>query len=122
MIIEMDTVVEIGDWEHECCGSTYERNSVVELTCLVVSGRDGNARYVESHHDLTTRHPTTTVSGRVADIAIRHLDGTTEQLERLPSGRALRGFDDADDGRLAQPWTDVPVSNDSNDFRITIAG
>ncbi|HEY5785597.1 MAG TPA: hypothetical protein VIT65_12545 [Microlunatus sp.] len=95
---------------------------MIELNCLVVPGHDGIARYVESHHELTTRHPTTIISGRVAHIVIRHLDGSTEPLERLPSGEALRGFDDADDGHLAPPWTDVPVINDSQDFRITIAG
>jgi hypothetical protein len=118
----MHTVVEIGDWEHECCGPAYQRDSVIELTCLVVPRADGTARYVETHHGLTSRHPTITLRGRVADIAIRHLDGSIEPLERLPGGSALRGLDAADDGHLARPWTDVPVINDSDDFRITISG
>ena len=80
----MQTVVEPGDWERACCGSPYERNSVVELTRLVVPRKDGTSRYVERHHDLDSRHPTTTIRGRVAAIHIRHQDGSTEQLERLP--------------------------------------
>src|SRR6478609_9871051 len=80
----MQTVVEPGDWEHACCGSPHERNSVVELTRLVVPRKDGTSRYVERHHDLDSRHPTTTIRGRVAAIHIRHQDGSTEQLERLP--------------------------------------
>ena len=115
-------MVEVGDWEHECCGPSYERDTVVEVICRVVSGRDeGVTRYRESHHDLTTQHDTIRVRGRVADICIQHLDGSIEQIERLPSGRALRGFDDDDDGHLEQPWTGEPVTYDSNMFLVTIA-
>ena len=118
----MRTVVEIGDWEHECCGPSYERDTVVEVICLLVSGRDGAAtRYLESHHDLTTQHNTIRVRGRVVDICIQRPDGSTEQIKRLPSGRALRGFDDDDDGHLEQPWTGEPVTYDSNAFLVTIA-
>jgi hypothetical protein len=116
----MQIVVQVGDWEHECCGPTYERDAVVELTCLQVAGPVGVTRSVESHHDLATRPDTILVRGRVADLSIEHLDGSTEPIERLPSGRALRGFDELDDGRLEQPWTGEPVSNDSNRFLLTI--
>jgi len=118
----MHIVVEVGDWEHECCGPAYERDSMVELTCLVVPGPDdAGVRYVESHHELTTRHNTVEVRGRMADLWIEHLDGSTESILRLPSGRALRGFDDDDDGHLEQPWTGEPVTNDSNRYFLTIA-
>jgi len=118
----MDTVVEVGDWEHECCGPTYERDTVIELTCLVVVGQgDAATRLVESHHDVSTRHDTIRVRGRVVDICIQHPDGLTEQIERLPSGSALRGFNDQD-GSLARPWTGEPVTNDSDHYLVTIAG
>jgi hypothetical protein len=119
-------VVEVGDWEHECCGPSYERDTVVELTCFVIQpGVDdagpGGIRYVETHHDgLTAEHKTTSIRGRVSDLAIEHLDGSVEPIERLPGGRAIRGFDDDDDGHLEQPWTGVAVSNDSNRFLVTI--
>ena len=100
-------MVEIGDWEHACCGSPYERNSVVELTCLVVPHKDGTSRYVETHHDLDSRHPTTTIRGRVAAIYIRHQDGSTEQLERLPSAAALRAHGGS--GGLLRYWWPVGV-------------
>lgn len=116
----MQTEVEIDNWEHGCCGPAYELDTVVELTCRIIPARDGSTRYVESHHDLSTEHATTTIRGRVADIAIKHLDGSTDQLGRLPSGTALNGSDDSDDGQLEQPWTGEPVINDSNDFRITV--
>jgi hypothetical protein len=114
-------VVEVGDWEHECCGPAYERDSVVDVTCLVVPEPDGSGvRYVESHHDLTTRHPVIQLRGRVSDLCIEHPDGSTDPLERLPSGRALRGFDDDDDGHLVRLWTAEPVVNDSNRFLLTL--
>jgi hypothetical protein len=117
----MRIVVEVGDWEHECCGPAYERDSVVELTCLVVSGQaEPPTRYVESHHDLTARPTTARVRGRVADICIEHVDGSTELIERLPSGRALRGLDEDDDGHLEHPWTGEPVTNSSNRFFVTV--
>ncbi len=117
----MQTEVEIGAWEHECWGPAYGRNQVVETTCLVQPGDDGASSYVETHHDLGTDHPTVTLRGRVADIAIRHLDGSVDHLQRVPSGTALRGFDEADDGHLEKSWTELSVINDSNDFRLTIA-
>jgi hypothetical protein len=119
----VQTVVEIGDWEHECCGPSYERDTVVGVNCLVVEGRDEAAtRYLASHHDLTTQHDTIHVRGRVVDICIQHPDGSTEQIVRLPSGRALRGFDDDDDGHLEQARTGKPVAYDSDTFLVTIDG
>jgi len=116
-------VVEVGNWEHECCGPSYERDSVVEMTCLVLSGQDDVAiRYVESHHDLTSGGNTIQIRACVADLGIQHLDGSTERIKRLPSGSALRGFDDDDDGHLEQPWTGAPVLNDSNRYLLIITG
>ena len=86
-ISAMRTVVEVGDWEHECCGPSYERDTLVEVMCLVVSRRDGAAtRYVESHHDLTTQHNTIRIRGRVVDICIQRLDGSIEQINGCPVG------------------------------------
>jgi hypothetical protein len=119
-------VVEVGDWEHECCGPAYERDTVVELTCFAIPRGDddpvlGGVRYLETHHDgLTTNYKTTSIRGRVSDLAIEHLDGSIEPIERLPGGRAIRGFDDDDDGRLEQQWTGLAVINDSNRFLVTI--
>lgn len=115
-------VVEVGDWQHECCGPSYERGSTVEITCLVVSGADGTPdRYVETHHELTSRHPVVTVRGRVADLHIQHPDGSTEPLLRLRGGKALRGYDETDDGHLDQAWTGAPVTCDSHQFFLTVA-
>lgn len=117
----MRAKVVVGGWEHECCGPAYERDAVVELTCLVVTGNPADPHYVESHHDLATDADTVVLCGRVVDIRIEHRDGSSEQIRRLPSGRALRGFDEHDDGHLERPWTGEPVTSDSDRYVVTIA-
>lgn len=115
------TIVEIGGWEHECCGPALERNEIVELRCFEIhEDADRGPRLVETHHDLSAA-PDVVVRGRIVDISIRHTDGSIEPLERLPSGRALRGFDAHDDGQLVRPWTGGLVTADSDEFLITIA-
>ena len=112
--------VEVGGWEHACCGPAYERGTVVELTCLVVPGPDdGTSRHVETHHD-TDSSATVTVRGRVTDLRLEHSDGTSSVIRRLPGGRALRGFDDEDDGHLEDPWTGEPVIADSDRYLPTV--
>ncbi|SDS59600.1 Phosphotransferase enzyme family protein [Friedmanniella luteola] len=49
-------------------------------------------------------------------------DGTTGRLRRVPGGRPLRGFDEEDDGHLEQPWTGVPVLDDSRRYVVTLDG
>lgn len=117
----MHITVEVGGWEHECCGPAYERDAVIELICLVVSGQVSvPTRYVESHHDLSSSHETIHVRGRVAEISMTHADGSTEALARLPSGRALGGFDADDDGCLEQRWTGVPLVGSSDRYVLAI--
>lgn len=117
---EVEWTVEVGGWEHECCGPAFERNQLVELGCVEVPADDGHpARLVETHHGLDLG--TIAVRGRVVDVAIRHADGSTAPIERVPSGKALRGFDEHDDGELRTPWSDEPVEADSEVFVLVIA-
>ena len=114
-------MIEVGDWEHECCGAAFDRDAIVEVTCLKLPGASpSSTRLVESHHELMTNSKTVAYKGRVADIAILHPDGSVEAIRRLPSGRALRGFDDDDDGHLEQPWNGQPVVKDSAQFLLTL--
>ncbi len=118
----MEMSVEIEGWEHECCGPAFERNDLVELECLVIpDGEDQSARLVETHHGLQVEFERVMVRGRVVDIAVRRADGSTELVQRLPSGAALRGFDQHDDGRLEQPWTGESVTLTTGDFVLTIS-
>jgi hypothetical protein len=119
----VETTVDVGGWEHECCGPALERDQVVELRCVELPADDRHpARLVETHHDNDPDATLTTVRGRVVELSIRHADGSVEPIERLPSGRALRGFDEHDDGELRRPWTDEPVSPDTDAFVVVIAG
>ena len=96
----MDVVVEVGGWEHECCGSAIERNQVIELGCIRWTGPDGQVHLVESHHHLD---PEERVQGWVTDIRVVQDGGAPQPILRVPSGQALRGFDDDDDGHLEDP-------------------
>lgn len=117
----MEIKVEVGGWEHECCGPNYEIDTIVTMNCLVLDADETRTRrYVESHHDLGTTAETAEVRGRVADIRMEHLDGTSEAIKRLPSGMALRGFDADDDGHLEQPLTGQHITNNSNQFLLTV--
>ena len=96
----MDVVVEVGGWEHDCCGPAIERNQVVDLHCIRRTDPDGQMRLVETHDHVD---PDERVLGRVIEIQVVHDGGTTQQILRVPGGRALRGFDDDDDGTWKTP-------------------
>lgn len=88
---------------------------MVELRCFSPSGGiDLATRLIETHHDLDATHDHVVVRGRVVDILILHADGSTELLARLPSGEALRGFDEHDNGHLETAWTRESVTADSD--------
>ena len=106
-------VVLVGGWEHQCCGLAAELGDVVEYAVVPTDGpgNDGSGpgapRYFEDvHHDTV---PTTTVRGRVIELFAVGRDGRTA-IRRVPGGRALRGFDDEDDGHLEEPWTGEVVT------------
>ncbi|MBC3763553.1 hypothetical protein ACUN7V_16130 [Quadrisphaera oryzae] len=97
----MDVVVEIGGWEHSCCGSAVERGQLVDLGCLRVDGRDGSPALSETHHDLEAE---VRVRGRVVEVAVVRDDGSSQPIDRIPSGRELRQLDD-DPVLLEAAWT-----------------
>ena len=99
---QVDVVVEVGGWEHACCGPAIERNELVDLGCLRVLAPDGEVNLSETHHEL---EPDVRVQGRVRDIHVARPGGPSQPVLRLPSGEALRGYDDEDDGHLEDPWT-----------------
>lgn len=115
----VDVVVEVGDWEHECCGPAYERGQVVDLTCMVVTTRDGTTSLVETRHELGVTWPVEHVRGRVVDVEVVLEDGTPRSILRVPDGSALCGFSE-DDGHLEDPWTGEVVLRTRNEFRVTV--
>lgn len=115
----MDVVVEVGDWEHECCGGAIERDQVVDFTCLLITEPGTQPRLIETHHDLEGARPVDRVQGRVVDIEVVQDAESTRPILRVPSGTALCGFD-GDDGHLEDPWTGEIVTTARNDFLVTV--
>ena len=113
----LNLTVEVGDWEHECCGPAIERNDVVDLRCLRSRDADGNVRLIETHHDSPIE---TRVRGRVVDILVLAEDGSSTPILRVPGGRAIRGFDDEDDGHLETPWSGEHVDEPNRRFLVTV--
>lgn len=107
--------VEVGGWEHSCCGSELARGDVVSWTCI----RTKDSRLVETHHDLEGL-AIERVEGVVEDIHVRLPKGELWPIRRLPSGAALRGFDDDDDGLLVSPSGGELYEAPSEDFVVTL--
>lgn len=119
MDVVVDVVVEVGGWEHECCGPSYERGQVVDLTCMVVTTREGATILVETRHEIGVQWPLEHVRGRVVDLEVVQADGTKQTILRVPDGSALCGSGE-DDGHLEDPWTGEIVLSSRNEFRVTV--
>ena len=114
----MTVIVEVGGWEHECCGPAIERGDSVTFTCIRHLQPDGQVRLIESHHDLG---PSERIQGRVLDIHVVEQAGATRPVLRVPSGAALCGNDSEDAGHLQDPGTGEVAPSDSTDFLITVS-
>lgn len=113
----MDVVVEVGGWEHECCGPPIERGQMIALGCIRID--DGGAiQLLETHHDYDVDE---VVEGRVVDLTAVGRDGGVEAIQRVPGGEALRGHDDLDDGCLEQLRTGRRVRWSGEKFRVTVS-
>ena len=109
-------MVEIGGWEHACCGPAIERDQLVDLGCVRVPAPDGEDTLSETHHDV---EPEVRVQGRVSDIQVARHGQPAQPVLRLPSGAALCGSDDGDDGHLEDPWTGELLP-DGEDFVLIV--
>jgi hypothetical protein len=116
----VDVVVEVGGWEHDCCGEAIERNQLVELSCIRYAGEDGHMRLIESHHGGLDVRADERIRGRVTEIQVMQDGGAAQPILRVPSGAALRGFDDDDDGHLEDPWTGDVIKAGSDGFLVTV--
>lgn len=112
----MDVVVEVGGWEHECCGPAIERGEWIALGCVHV-GTGDSAQLIETHHDHDID---VLVEGRVVDLSAVGRDGVVEPIQRVPDGEALRGLNESDDGRLEQLRTGRRVRWSGEKFRVTV--
>ena len=113
---EVDVEVEVGGWEHECCGKAIERDQLVDLGITRTTTADGQERLVQTNHHLETAQ---WVHGRVREIQVLRAGQPTRPIHRLPSGEALRGLDPDDDGHLETFRTAKPLPR-SNTFLVLI--
>lgn len=115
----VDVVVEVGGWEHECCGEAIERGQLVDLQCIRYKGPDGRMRLTETHHGGLDVSADERVRGRVIDVQVVQDGGSALSILRVPSGRALRGFDD-DDGHLEDPWIGDVIISAGEEFLVIV--
>lgn len=115
----VDVQVEVSCWEHECCGDAIERGQVVDFDCQRTMGDDGLMHLSAGRHSPAERRVRGRVRGRVRDIEVMRPGASPQPVLRVPSGRALRGFDPDDDGHLEDPWTGQAVAP-GEDFLVTI--
>ena len=119
----MDGVVKVGGWEHRCCGPSIERDQVVDLHCLLLTGLEGQLRLADTHHHDAGDAPTGERSpGELAELEVVHNDGSTRPILRVPSGTALcgAGLEDEDDGHLEDPWTGEVVLAHDPELLVTV--
>jgi hypothetical protein len=90
----MQIRVDLGGWEHDCCGDAYEINDVVTKDLyLPFSGTlSGGADYMESHHQHLSGG--VSVTGRVVGIEVAGPDGQYVAVTRLPSGADLNDLNE----------------------------
>ena len=89
----MSVEVVIGGWEHDCCGSALQPGDQVDWQ---LHTDEAGVRH-ETHHDQQVDDALT---GWVEQLFAVASDGSRVAITRLPSGRALRGFDDHEDGTV----------------------
>ena len=112
-----EIVVQVGGWEHECCGEAVEVNQVVDFGCLARRRASGEEQYVETHHD---DEPDVRIRGRVVDISVVDIHGARRSIARVPSGSALRGFNSQDDGHLEEQYTGQLVDAKPDVFDVRV--
>ena len=80
---------------------------------------DGARRFVEVRHGAVSNQR---IRGRVVELYAVGPDGRVA-IERVPSGAALRGVDDDDDGHLEARWTGQHVTvawEDDPEFEVVV--
>ena len=113
----MDVVVQVGGWEHECCGEAIERNQLIDLSCVRRTAKDGQSRLVWASHDTPGEEQ---IQGWVTELHVMLDGGAAQPILRVPSGQALCGFDDEDDGHLEGPWTGEVITSRTGQFLVTV--
>jgi len=115
----MELRIDVGGWEHDCCGDSYVRGDAVDWTCVdATAWGHAGVHGVETHH--LPEPGSFAVRGRVTDIAARLGDGSLEPVERVPTGRALCGMDETDTGELISLRTRAAFERETPWFVVSI--
>ena len=102
----VNILVEVGGWEHECCGAALERRSEVTLTCISPGERSDGGDLGYSTHGI--KSPVYRCTGYVLDLWLVDEAGHRQPIQCDPSGQALRGFDESDDCAIrAEPTGEI---------------
>jgi hypothetical protein len=114
----VNILVEVGGWEHECCGAALERRSEVTLTCISPDERSDGRYLVYSAHGI--KSPAYRCTGHVLDLWLVDEAGHQQPIQRVPSGPALRGFDESDDGAIRSEPTGEIIAAHSGRFLVRL--
>jgi hypothetical protein len=115
----VDILVEVGGWEHECCGPALERRSKVTLTCISPDEGSADGHLVYSAHGI--KSPAYRCTGYVLELWLVDEAGHRHPIERVPSGPALRGFDESDDGAIRSEPTGEIIAAHTGQFLVRLA-
>ncbi|GAB2711199.1 hypothetical protein BKA24_002877 [Microbacterium marinum] len=107
--------IEVGDWEHDCCGPEVRRHTEVRWT--VIPAVDGP--WTETHHDLTGIK-TVVVAGTVVELEALQEDGSRIPITHLPSGPSLRKMGSGDRGDIIELHTGRVVDRSEGGFIVTV--
>ena len=110
--------IEVGGWEHDCCGPELVRFTNVEWTVIPVA--DGP--FLETHHGLdeTDGPEVIDVTGTIVELEAIERDGLRTTIARVPSGRALRGMHEDDAGDVIELYTDRLIDVSDDGFIVTV--
>jgi hypothetical protein len=114
----VNILVEVGGWEHECCGAALERRSKVTLKCISSDEGSDGGRLLYSAHGIKT--PAYRCTGYVLDLWLLDEAGHRQPIQRVPSGPALRGFDESDDGAVRSEPTGEIITPHSGRFLVEL--
>jgi hypothetical protein len=114
----VNILVEVGGWEHECCGAALERRSEVTLTCISPDERSDGRYLVYSAHGI--KSPAYRCTGHVLDLWLVDEAGHQQPIQRVPSGPALRGFDESDDGAIRSEPTGEIIAAHGGRFLVRL--
>jgi hypothetical protein len=119
-VAAVDVVLEVGGWEHECCGEAIERDQLVDFWCIRYEGPDGQVRLIETHHGGLDVSADERVRGRVVELQVVLETGDAQSVLRVPSRPEMTRFDDGDDWLLTDPWTGEVITSRTVEFLVTV--